>query len=83
MVPAVAEKPAEAAPDATVTEAGTLNAVALLESDTVMPPEPAACEMVTVQDDVPPELMLVGLHESKLTTVGATSVIEAVLELPL
>jgi len=83
MVPAVAVKPAEVAPEATVTEAGTLNVVVLLESATLMPPEPAACESVTMHDEVPPELMLVGLHDSRVSTVGATSVIEAVLELLL
>jgi len=64
MVPAVAVKLAEVAPDATFTEGGTVNAVTLLESVTVTPPEPAACDSVTEQADVPPELRLVGLHDT-------------------
>ena len=82
-MPAVAVKFAEVAPDATFTEAGTVNAAALLESVTVMPPDPAACESVTEHAEVPPELRLVGLHETRLTVVGAASEIDAVLELPL
>ncbi len=82
-MPAVAVKFAEIAPDATFTEAGTVNAVTLLESVTVMPPVPAACESVTVQEDVPPELRLAGLHETRPTVDGVTSEIEAVWELLL
>jgi hypothetical protein len=41
IVPAVAAKLAEIAPEATLTEAGTVNAAALLDSVTVIPPEPA------------------------------------------
>jgi len=74
---------AEVAPDATFTEGGTVNAVTLLDSVTAMPPEPAACDNVTEHADVPPEFRLVGLHETKLTVVGATSEIDAVCELPL
>jgi len=83
MVPAVAVKFAEVAPDATFTEAGTVSAAALLESVTVIPPEPAACESVTEHAEVPPELKVVGLHDTALTVVGATSEIDTVLELPL
>ena len=82
-MPAVAVKFAEVAPDATFTDAGTVNAVTLLESVTVMPPEPAACERVTEHADVPPELRLVGLHDSWLTTAATSSEIDAVCELPL
>jgi len=82
-VPAVAAKLAEVAPAATVTEAGIVKAAALLDSVTAIPPEPAGCEIVTVQVDVPRELRLVGLHDSKLTKVGTTSEIDAVCELPL
>ncbi len=82
-MPAVAVKFADVAPDATVTEAGTVSAAALLESVTTMPPVPAACESVTVHEDVPPELRLVGLHDTRLTVVGATREIDAVCELPL
>ncbi len=72
-MPAVALKFAEVAPDATLTEPGTVNAVTLLDRVTVMPPVPAACESVTVQVDVPPELRLAGLHDTRLTVVGANS----------
>ena len=83
IVPAVAVKLAEVAPAATVADAGTVRAAALLDSVTVMPPDPAACDSVTVQDDVPPEFRLVGLQATRLTVVGATSEIDAVCELPL
>ncbi|MGB9454587.1 MAG: hypothetical protein WCB12_00965 [Bryobacteraceae bacterium] len=83
MVPAVAVKFAEIAPDATVTEAGTVNAAALLDNTTVIPLEPAACDSVTMHADVPPELRLAGLHDTRLTTVGATSNTENVCVLPL
>lgn len=83
MVPAAAVKFADAAPDATVTEAGTVSAALLLERATVTPAAPAACDSVTAHTDVPPELRLVGAHDTKLTKTGATSEIEAVCELPL
>jgi hypothetical protein len=83
IVPAVAVKFAEVAPDATLTEAGTVSAVALLESATVTPLEPAGCDSVTVHVDVPPELRLGGVHDTRLTKVGAASRIDAVCELPL
>jgi len=74
----VAVKFAELAPDTTLTEAGTVNAAALLERVTVIPPEPAACDNVTEHADVPPELRLIGLHDTALTVVCATSNIDAV-----
>lgn len=83
IVPAVAVKFADVAPDATVTEAGTDSAVLLLESATVAPPEPAACDNVTVQMEVPPELRLDGEHDNRLSPVGAAREIEAVREAPL
>ncbi len=79
----MAVKLAEVAPDATVTAAGTVSAAALLDRVTVIPLEPAACDSVTVHADVPPELRLVGLHDNRLTVVGAANEIDAVLELPL
>jgi len=82
IVPAVAVKFAAVAPDATLTDGGTLNAVTLLERATVIPPEPAACDSVTEHADVPPEPRLVGLHDTRLTVVDATSEIDAVLEPP-
>jgi hypothetical protein len=83
IVPAVAAKLAELAPVATLTEAGTVNAAALLASVTTIPPAPAGCEIVTMQVDVAPELRLVGLHDRKVTVVAATSEIDADCELPL
>ena len=38
---------------------------------------------MTVQVDASPEARLVGVHETGFRTVGATSAIEAVCELPL
>jgi hypothetical protein len=83
MVPAVAVKFADVAPDATVAVGGTVNAARLLESETVIPPVPAACESVTVHAAIPPALRLEGLHETRLTVVGATSSTEDVCMLPL
>ena len=82
-MPAVAVKLADVAPEATVTDAGTVSAAALLESVSATPPEPAACDSVTVQDEVPPELRLVGLQDSALTLSGASREIDAVCELLL
>ena len=82
-MPALAVKLADVAPDATVTDAGTFNAPALLESVTLTPPAPAACVNVTVHADVPPGLRLVGSHETWLTASGASREIEAVCELLL
>jgi hypothetical protein len=83
-VPAVAVKLAVVAPDATVAEAGTVNAALLSEIATAVPPAGAACDMVTVQVELAPEAMLAGVHASDdtVTGVGAVTVTEAVLELP-
>ena len=83
IVPAMAVKLAEVAPGATVTEDGTASAALLLERAAVTPPTPAACDSVTAHADVPPELRLVGEHDTRLTRVGANSKIEAACELPL
>ncbi len=83
MVPAVAVKFADVAPEATVADAGTVNAVTLLDSETVTPPELAARDNVTVHVDVPPEFRLVGEQETRLTAIGGTSRIDAVRELLL
>lgn len=69
IVPAVAVKVAVVAPEATVTEAGTLTAALLLESDTTAPPVGAACVIVTVQVDVLPELTVAGLQPTLLRLV--------------
>ena len=85
-VPALAVKLAVVAPDATVTEGGTVSAVLLLsESVTVEPPGGAACDSVVVQVELPPELIVAGEHCNDVTVtvpVGVT-VTTAVAELPL
>jgi hypothetical protein len=83
IVPAVAVKFADVAPDGTATDVGTVNAAALLESATVTPPEPAACDSVTVQVEVAPEARLAGAQETELTTIGTASNTENVCVLPL
>ena len=80
---AVAEKTAEVAPEATVTEAGTVSAALLSERATDTPPAGAAAERVTVQEEDPPEVIEVGEHERVLGTGRAVTVTEAVLEVPL
>jgi hypothetical protein len=69
MLPTVAVKVAVVAPEATVTEAGTLTAALLLESDTTAPPLGAACDIVTVHVDVLPELTVAGLQPTLLRLV--------------
>jgi len=83
IVPAVAVKLAEVAPDATVTDGATLSVPTLLDSDTTAPPTPAALDRPTVQADVPPEVRLFGTQLSAFTTVAATSEMVAVCELLL
>jgi hypothetical protein len=73
---------AVAAAAATVTEPGTVTRPLLLLSDTDCPPVPAAFDSVTVQVELAPELKLVGLQESWLTTIGADRAIEADCEVP-
>ena len=65
--PAVAVKVAEEEPEATLTAEGTVRAALLLERTTLDPPLGAARERVTVQPEVAPEAMLVGLHCSEDT----------------
>ena len=83
MLPATAVKAAFVAPPGTFTAGGTVNVGVLLESVTVAPPEPAACDNATVQVEIPPEPMLDGLHDSRLTAVDVASRIGAVCELLL
>jgi hypothetical protein len=66
--PAVAVKVALVAPAAIVTDAGTVNAALFEESTTVQPPADAAGDIVTVQDDVPPEITEAGAHCTPETT---------------
>src|SRR5208283_1217094 len=64
MVPAVAVKLADVAPDATVTDAGTESALVLLERPTVTPPAGAGWLSEAAQVDEAPPVSDVGLHES-------------------
>ena len=66
-------------PDPTVTDAGTVNEAALLDSVTTAPP---VFDTVTVHVELPPDPKLVGLHVSPLTTVAVPSAIVAVCVLP-
>jgi hypothetical protein len=66
-------------PAPTVTEPGTVSAVALLDSVTVAPP---VFDRVTVHVAFAPDPRLVGLHVSPLTTVAVASEIAAVCVLP-
>ena len=79
MAPAVAVNVAVVLPAPTVTEAGTVNAPALLDSVTVAPP---VFDTVTVQVELPPDPRLMGLHVNPLTTVAVASVMVAVAVLP-
>ena len=68
IVPAVAVKVLEIAPDATVMDAGTVNKALLLDSAMSAPPAGAVVDNVTVQLDVPLLARPVGLQISELTT---------------
>jgi hypothetical protein len=72
---AVARNVADVAPEATVTLAGTVTAVLLLESVTTAFPE-AALLMMTMQFDEAPLAMLVGLQLKEVTCAGALAVNE-------
>jgi hypothetical protein len=59
----------------TVTEAGTVNDAALLDSATVAPP---VFDSVTVHVELPPDPRLVGLQVSEFTSIGADNEMVAV-----
>jgi hypothetical protein len=80
MVPRLAANVADALLTGTVTDAGTVSAVLLLESPTVLPPLGVVWVRVTVQVLEAPEFTLVGLQTSADTRVGATRLNEAVWE---
>jgi hypothetical protein len=80
IVPAAAVNVAVVLPELTVTEAGTVNTVTLLDSVTVAPP---AFDTVTVQVAFAPDPKLVGLHVNALTTVAVASAMVAVAVPPL
>ena len=79
---AVALKLAVVAPEATVTEAGTVSKALLLARVTVDPPAGAVCVKVTVQLLTALCPRLVGLHTTPDTSTGASKLIVAVCELP-
>jgi hypothetical protein len=74
---------AELLPDATVTDAGTVRVLRLLDRSTTAPPVPAALVKVTVQVELAPVPSVDGLHERAETRGAVTSETEAVWELPL
>jgi hypothetical protein len=66
-------------PDPTVTDAGTVNEAALLDSVTV---GPLAFDTVTVHVELPPDPRLAGEHVSPLTTVAVASAMFTVAVAP-
>jgi hypothetical protein len=66
------EKAALVAPDATVTEAGTVTAELLLDSATVNPPLGAAPVRVTVHASVPAAVYALVPHDRELKVDEAT-----------
>jgi len=83
MLPAVAVKLAEVAPEDTVTVAGTVKVAALLDRLTVAPPVRAPLDRVTEQVEVPAEIRLEGEQDTAVTVGLAIKAIEVVAELPL
>jgi hypothetical protein len=81
-VPVVALKLAVVAAAATVTDAGTVREVLLLDSVTAAPPAGATLVRVTVQALVALGPKLVGLQASDDTSTGATRLMAA-LPVPL
>jgi hypothetical protein len=76
----VAVKVAVVLPEPTITEAGTVNAAALLASVTVAPP---VFDTVTVHVELAPDPRLASTHVNPLTTLAVASAIVAVCVLPL
>jgi hypothetical protein len=79
IVPAVAVNVAVVLPEATVTDAGTVNEAALLDNVTTAPP---VFDTVTVHVKLPPDPRLAGEHVSPLTTVAVASAMVAVVVPP-
>ncbi len=66
IVAATALNEAVLAPDATVTEPGTVSNPLLLDNVISAPPGDAACVNVTVQAEIPEEFSTLGAHETLL-----------------
>ena len=81
-VPAVAVKPADEAPEATVTEAGTLSSELFEDNDTAAPPERAEALSVAVQVVEAPEARLpdAQLREESVTAAGGGSLRDTVVD---
>ncbi len=73
IVPAVAVKVAAARPEATVTEAGTVNAAVLSDKETTAPPTGAGAANETVHVDDPPVLSDAGTQFSPLRVAGGAA----------
>ena len=63
------------APTATVTDAGTVSAVLFDDNTTVVPPVGAACDMVTVHEELPPDAIEIGVQVIPETFGTVTTVI--------
>lgn len=75
----MAVKVAVVLPGPTVTEAGTVNAAALLDRVTVAPP---VFDTSTTHSEVAVDVRLAGTHDKALTTVAADRAMVAVTVLP-
>ena len=75
IVPAVAVNVAVVFPDPTVTEAGTVNAAALLDRLTTAPP---VFDTVAVHVELPPAPRLAGVHVRPLSVGGVARAIVVV-----
>ncbi len=81
-VPVVAANVAEMAFAATVTEAGTVSAAALSDSDTTTPPEDAAFDSVTVQEVVAFAARLVAAHFTDVSSGAAVRLTDVFTDEP-
>ena len=75
IVPAAAVNVAVVLPDATVTDAGTVNEAALLDRVTTAPP---VFDTVAVHVELPPDPRLAGEHVSPLSVGGVARAIMVV-----
>ena len=82
-LPAVALNVAEATPEPTVTDAGTVNAVLVSVRVTAAPPAGAAPERITVHVELPPDVTVLGEHANEDTTTAVARLTVALAELPL